>query len=108
MSNSIDPIELSRDLIRCPSVTPADGGALGVLEKTLSGLGFTCHRLPFSAEGTPDVDNLYARYGTGAPNFCFAGHTDVVPVGDEGGWAIPPFEARIEDGRLYGRGASDM
>jgi len=108
VSNSIDPIELSRDLIRCPSVTPADGGALGVLEKTLSGLGFTCHRLPFSAEGTPDVDNLYARYGTGAPNFCFAGHTDVVPVGDEGGWAIPPFEARIEDGRLYGRGASDM
>jgi succinyl-diaminopimelate desuccinylase len=108
VSNSIDPIELSRDLIRCQSVTPADGGALSVLEKTLSSLGFTCHRLSFSAENTPDVDNLYARYGSGAPNFCFAGHTDVVPVGDEGGWAIPPFEGRIEGDRLYGRGASDM
>ena len=108
MSNALDPIELSRELIRCPSVTPADGGALGILVDTLTDIGFVCHRLPFSAENTPDVDNLYARFGTGSPNFCFAGHTDVVPVGDEGGWAIPPFEARIEDGRLYGRGASDM
>lgn len=108
MSNALDPIELSRELIRCPSVTPADGGALVVLEKHLSALGFECHPLTFSAEGTPDVTNLYARFGSGEPNFCFAGHTDVVPVGDEGGWAIPPFEARIEGDRLYGRGASDM
>ena len=108
MSNALDPIELARDLIRCASVTPADAGALGILEKTLKKIGFTCHRLAFSAENTPDVDNLYARFGTGTPNFCFAGHTDVVPVGDEGGWTIPPFEARIEGDRLYGRGASDM
>ncbi|MEX2451652.1 MAG: succinyl-diaminopimelate desuccinylase [Rhodospirillales bacterium] len=108
MTNALDPVELSRALIRCPSVTPADAGALGVLEKTLSGLGFDCHRLKFTAENTPDIDNLYARFGTGSPNFCFAGHTDVVPVGDEGGWAVPPFEARIENGKLYGRGASDM
>jgi succinyl-diaminopimelate desuccinylase len=108
VTNALDPVELARALIRCPSVTPADAGALGVLEKTLGGLGFDCHRLKFTAENTPDIDNLYARFGTGSPNFCFAGHTDVVPVGDEGGWAVPPFEARIENGKLYGRGASDM
>lgn len=107
MAKAIDPIELSRALIRCPSVTPIDAGALDVLQSVLENLGFTCHRLPF-ADGGPEVDNLYARKGEGAPNFCFAGHTDVVPVGDADTWSVDPFAADIRDGRLYGRGASDM
>ncbi len=103
-----DPIEIAKELIRCPSVTPEDEGALAVLERYLKPLGFTCERMRFSAEGTPDVDNLYARYGTGSPHFCFAGHTDVVPVGDEAAWTTDPFAAQVKDGRLYGRGAADM
>lgn len=105
---AIDPVTLTQALIRCPSVTPTDAGALGVLEDALKPLGFTCQRLPFSAPGTPDVDNLYARLGTSGPNLCFAGHTDVVPVGDEAAWTHPPFGAEIHDGILYGRGAVDM
>ena len=108
MSNRIDPVELSQALIRCASVTPEDGGSLAVLENALTGLGFTCHRQTFSDEGTPDVQNLYARIGDQAPNFCFAGHTDVVPVGDPEGWTVAPFGAEIIDGVLFGRGASDM
>ncbi len=104
----IDPVALARQLIRCPSVTPEDAGALGALAAALERLGFVCHRLRFSAAGTPDVDNLYARWGTGGRHFCFAGHTDVVPVGDRAGWSIDPFAAEIVDGQLYGRGASDM
>ncbi|MSO53957.1 MAG: succinyl-diaminopimelate desuccinylase [Rhodospirillales bacterium] len=107
MTAPIDPVELARRLIRCQSVTPTDDGALDVLQTTLTSLGFSCHRVPFG-EGAARVDNLYARLGTASPNFCFAGHTDVVPVGDAAGWKIPPFEARIDGGRLYGRGASDM
>jgi len=102
------PLALARALIRCESVTPADGGALDVLQGALQTLGFTCHRLPFEEPGTAPVDNLYARRGEGAPNFCFAGHTDVVPTGDLAGWTREPFAARVEDGILYGRGASDM
>lgn len=104
----IDALELARDLIRCPSVTPEEGGALDCLEGALKPLGFTCHRLTFSDEGTPDVENLYARYGTEGPVFCFAGHTDVVPVGDADAWRFDPFGAEISDGYLYGRGAVDM
>lgn len=104
----LDPLALAQALIRCPSVTPAEGGALGVLEQALKPLGFACTRLPFSQEGTPDVDNLYARIGTSGPVFCFAGHTDVVPVGDAGAWTVDPFGAEVRDGKLYGRGASDM
>jgi succinyl-diaminopimelate desuccinylase len=104
----IDAVELARDLIRCPSVTPAEGGALGHLQSVLEGLGFVCHRLRFSDVDTPDVDNLYARYGAAAPNFCFAGHTDVVPTGPLDGWSVDPFAAEIRDGFLYGRGAVDM
>ena len=104
----IDAVDLARDLIRCPSVTPAEGGALGHLQKVLEGLGFVCHRLRFSDVDTPDVDNLYARYGSDAPNFCFAGHTDVVPTGPLDGWTVDPFAADIRDGYLYGRGAVDM
>ncbi|MEO5337810.1 MAG: succinyl-diaminopimelate desuccinylase [Magnetospirillum sp. WYHS-4] len=104
----LSPLALAQALIRCPSVTPAEGGALGVLEQSLKPLGFACTRLPFSQEGTPDVDNLYARIGTSGPVFCFAGHTDVVPVGDAGAWTVDPFGGEVKDGRLYGRGASDM
>jgi succinyl-diaminopimelate desuccinylase len=104
----VDPVALAQALIRCPSVTPADEGALDVLAGALAPLGFACHRLRFSAPGTPDVDNLYARWGEGAPHFCFAGHTDVVPVGDRAGWSVDPFAAEIIDGQLYGRGAADM
>jgi len=108
LSGTIDALELARALIRCPSVTPEDAGALGVLEAALKPLGFSCHRLRFSEAGTPDVENLYARAGTGGRNFCFAGHTDVVPVGNEKAWTVNPFGAAVVDGVLYGRGASDM
>ncbi len=104
----IDALDLARALIRRPSVTPTDAGALDVLQTTLEGLGFTCHRLVFSEPGTDDVDNLYARRGAGRPNFCFAGHTDVVPVGDAAAWQADPFAAEVIDGTLWGRGASDM
>ncbi len=104
----VDTLEFARDLIRCKSVTPADDGALGTLEKRLKALGFVCHRLKFSDVDTPDVDNLYARIGTGHPHFCFAGHTDVVPAGNLAGWTVDPFAAEIHDGYLYGRGAVDM
>ena len=104
----VDAVEFSRELIRCPSVTPEEGGALDLLQQTLEDLGFNCQRLPFSEEGTPDVDNLYARYGDAGPNFCFAGHTDVVPPGELGEWTFDPFAAEIKDGVLYGRGAVDM
>ncbi|MDX5361115.1 MAG: succinyl-diaminopimelate desuccinylase [Alphaproteobacteria bacterium] len=103
-----DPVRLTADLIRCESVTPADAGALDTLQRVLEDLGFTCTRLPFSEEGTADVDNLYARLGTARPNLCFAGHTDVVPVGARGAWSADPFGAEIRDGLLYGRGAVDM
>ena len=102
------PLALARALIRCESVTPADGGALDVLQRAFQTLGFTCHRLPFEEPGTAPVDNLYARRGEGRPNFCFAGHTDVVPTGDRAVWTRDPFAAVVEDGVLYGRGASDM
>ncbi len=103
-----DPIALSQALIRCPSVTPAEGGALDVLESALGSLGFAVHRLPFSDTNTPDIDNLYARLGTAGANFCFAGHTDVVPVGDANAWTDDPFAGTVVDGNLYGRGAADM
>ena len=98
MSAEIDPVTLSQRLIRCPSVTPTDGGALDELQMVLEGLGFVCHRLLFSDIETPDVDNLYARFGSDAPNFCFAGHTDVVPTGDLGAWTMDPFAGEILDG----------
>jgi succinyl-diaminopimelate desuccinylase len=103
-----DPVALTQGLIRCPSVTPLEGGALDLLERTLKPLGFVVHRMTFSQPGTPDVENMYARLGTQGPNLCFAGHTDVVPAGDEARWSRPPFAAEIHDGILYGRGAVDM
>ena len=104
----IDPIDFATALIRCPSITPQDNGALEVVEVALRDLGFTCQRQSFDFEGLPKVANLYARLGTKGPNFCYAGHTDVVPPGDEALWHVPPFEPVIKDGELWGRGAADM
>ena len=105
---AIDPVRLAVDLIRCPSVTPADAGALDVLQQALEGIGFVCHRLTFEEPGTAPVENLYARHGTKGRNFCFAGHTDVVPPGKAEDWSVDPFDAAQKDGVLIGRGATDM
>ena len=103
-----DALSIARDLIRCPSVTPADAGALGVLETRLRAAGFDVHRVTFSEPGAADIDNLYARIGRGAPHLSFAGHTDVVPTGDESAWSHGAFSGDVKDGFLYGRGAVDM
>jgi succinyl-diaminopimelate desuccinylase len=103
-----DPVNLARDLLRCPSVTPEEGGALAYLERVLKAAGFATHRVTFAESGTPDVDNLYARIGTEAPHLTFAGHTDVVPPGEESAWRHPPFGGEIAGDVLYGRGAVDM
>jgi succinyl-diaminopimelate desuccinylase len=103
-----DALSIVRDLVRCPSVTPADAGALGVLERLLGDAGFAIHRVTFSEPGAADIDNLYARIGTEAPHIVFAGHTDVVPPGDETAWTLAPFAGEVKDGMLYGRGTVDM
>ena len=103
-----DALSIAQDLLRCPSVTPADAGALGVLEIVLKATGFTVHRVTFGEPGTADIDNLYARIGDSAPHITFAGHTDVVPPGDESAWSHGAFSGDVKDGFLYGRGAVDM
>jgi succinyl-diaminopimelate desuccinylase len=103
-----DALKLAQALIRCPSVTPGDAGALAVLEDALKPLGFSCRRLRFEAKGHDPVDNLYARLGNTLPNLCFAGHTDVVPPGERANWRHDPFAAEVVDGTLFGRGAADM
>jgi succinyl-diaminopimelate desuccinylase len=103
-----DPVALARDLIRCPSVTPAEGGALGVIARLLEPAGFEVHRVIFAEPGTAPVENLYARMGDTSPHLVFAGHTDVVPPGDAAKWRHPPFAGEIADGTLFGRGAVDM
>src|SRR5215471_13323403 len=103
-----DPVAIARDLLRCPSVTPAEGGALAYLERMLKSAGFAVERPTFSEPGTADVENLYARIGNASPHLVFAGHTDVVPPGDEAAWRHPPFAAEVAEGLLYGRGAVDM
>src|SRR4030081_1911596 len=108
MSRPTDPVAIARDLIRCPSVTPHEAGALAYLERALRGAGFTVDRVTFSEPGAADVENLYARIGTGGLHLVFAGHTDVVPPGDETAWTHPPFGADLAGGMLYGRGAVDM
>lgn len=102
----MNPVPLAQRLIRCPSVTPADAGAIGVLAQALEGLGFSCHRLTFGAAPDGPVENLFATIGSGGPHFAFAGHTDVVPEG--GGWSVEPYAATIANGILVGRGAADM
>jgi succinyl-diaminopimelate desuccinylase len=104
----MDATTLARDLLRCPSVTPAEGGALGLIEAVLKGAGFEVHRVTFAEPGTVPIENLYARIGRASPHLMFAGHTDVVPPGDEAKWTHPPFAGEIVGGTLYGRGAVDM
>ncbi|WP_185984735.1 succinyl-diaminopimelate desuccinylase [Aureimonas mangrovi] len=104
----IDPAANLKTLIRCPSVTPAEGGALSALAEMLAPLGFSIERPVFSAPGTPDVENLLARRGEAGPHLVFAGHTDVVPPGDEADWRHPPFSGAEERNEIYGRGAVDM
>lgn len=103
-----DPVALTQALIRCPSITPDEGGALTLMQEILTPAGFACQRMTFSEAGTPDVENLYARRGDRGLNLCFAGHTDVVPPGHLDAWTVPPFAAEIREGILYGRGAVDM
>ena len=107
MTTKAHAVDLAQRLIRCPSVTPAEGGAINLLEAELSAIGFACTRLPFG-EGNDRIDNLFARYGSAAPHVCFAGHTDVVPVGDAAAWTRDPFGGDIVGGALFGRGAADM
>ena len=103
MVSRVNALELAQALIRRPSVTPADAGAMDVLQQALEALGFACRRLKFG-----EIENIYARRGTAGPNLCFAGHTDVVPVGDQAAWSKGPFAADVVDGVLYGRGTVDM
>lgn len=103
-----DPVQNLQTLIRCPSVTPKEGGALSALTAMLEPLGFSVERVTATEPGTPDIENLYARLGSSGPHLMFAGHTDVVPVGDEAAWTHPPFSADIADGEMFGRGAVDM
>jgi succinyl-diaminopimelate desuccinylase len=103
-----DPVAIARDLVRCRSVTPEEGGALAYLQETLAKAGFAVYRPTFVEPGTAPVENLYARIGTERPNLMFAGHTDVVPPGDERAWRHPPFGGEVADDKLYGRGAVDM
>src|SRR5215208_5846475 len=112
-SAPVDPVELAAELIRRPSVTPNDEGALDIVAGRLERLGFTCHRLVFddpgpNGEPAAPIVNLYARFGSGRPNLCFAGHTDVVPTGPAEGWSFEPFAATLRGGELCGRGAVDM
>ena len=107
MDRTSQAVLLAQRLVRCPSVTPAEGGALDLLEAELTAMGCACTRLPFG-EGEARVDNLFARWGTNGPHFAFAGHTDVVPPGDAAAWTHDPFSGEIVDGRLHGRGAADM
>ncbi|HEY6382293.1 MAG TPA: succinyl-diaminopimelate desuccinylase, partial [Pseudolabrys sp.] len=108
MALAVDPIVIARELLRCRSVTPVEGGALAFLEGLLKQAGFAVHRVTFRETGTDDVENLYARIGTAPPNLVFAGHTDVVPPGDEKAWKHPPFSGEVAGGEMYGRGAVDM
>lgn len=103
-----NPVALAAEIIKCDSVTPHEGGALTLLETALTSIGFTVERVTFEADGTPPVENLFAKIGSGEPHFAFAGHTDVVPPGELEAWRHPPFSGAIEDGEMYGRGAVDM
>ncbi len=108
MTEVTDPLALTRALIRCPSVTPEDAGALGVVRGALDQLGFTVTPLTFQTDGQPAIHNLFARRGTGTPHLAFAGHTDVVPPGAVADWSAAPFEGDVREGVLIGRGAVDM
>ena len=104
---NFDPIQLTQSLVQCASVTPKDDGALEVVHKHLNELGFNCHYLKFSGNNSYEVNNLFATIGSGGKHFAYAGHTDVVPVGNENSWTHSPFSGKIESGKLYGRGSED-
>ena len=108
MLKTINEVFLTRDLVRCKSVTPKDDGAINIVAKNLKKLGFKCQFMEFKEKGTPQIKNLYAKIGKNSPNFCFAGHTDVVPVGDLKSWTVNPFGGVIKNQKLIGRGVSDM
>ena len=105
---NFDPVALTQALVECPSITPKDEGALDIVETHLASIGFHCTRLPFSEDNSYDVDNLFATIGSKGKHLAFAGHTDVVPPGNENSWKYPPFSATINEGKLYGRGSEDM
>ena len=108
MLKTINEVSLAKDLVKCQSVTPKDDGAINVVAKSLKKLGFKCQIMEFQEKGTAKIKNLYARIGKSSPNFCFAGHTDVVPVGDLKSWTVNPFGGVIKNQKLIGRGVSDM
>lgn len=108
MLKNISEVSLAKDLVKCQSVTPKDDGAINVVAKNLKKLGFKCQIMEFQEKGTAKIKNLYARIGKRSPNFCFAGHTDVVPVGDLKSWTVNPFGGVIKNQKLIGRGVSDM
>ena len=108
LNTNFDPIKLTQALVQCPSITPKDEGALGIVEKHLNNIGFSCTRLPFSDQHSYDVDNLFATFGSSGKHLAFAGHTDVVPPGNKESWTHPPFSGKIVGDKLYGRGSEDM
>ena len=108
MLKTISEVSLTKDLVKCQSVTPKDDGAINIVAKNLKKLGFKCQIMEFQEKGTAKIKNLYARIGKSSPNFCFAGHTDVVPVGDLKSWTVNPFGGVIKNQKLIGRGVSDM
>ena len=107
MSDIVNPIELTSELIQCKSITPKSEGSLDIIISYLEPLGFNCERIDFG-EGIEKVENLYARFGTMEPNIAFAGHVDVVPTGDINNWSINPFGGEVKEGKVWGRGAADM
>ncbi len=108
MAKVINELSLTKELIQIPSVTPVDAGAIAVVAKHLKSLGFKCKIFNFTDKNTPSIKNLYARLGNTSPNFCFAGHTDVVPPGNLKSWKSGPFAGVVRQGKIYGRGTSDM
>ena len=108
MAKIINELSFTKELIKIPSITPIDAGAIDLVTKRLKSLGFKCTILNFKDKNTPSIKVLYARLGTSSPNFCFAGHTDVVPTGNAKSWDAGPFSGIVKNGKIYGRGASDM
>ena len=105
---NFNPVKLTQALVKCKSITPEDDGALQVVQDHLSSIGFDCLPLSFSGNGSYEVKNLFATIGSDGPHLAFAGHTDVVPPGNEKSWKYHPFSAKIDGGKLYGRGSEDM
>ena len=105
---NFDPVTLTQSLVQCPSITPEDNGALNIVKSHLTDLGFNCKILQFASENSYEVDNLFGTIGNNGKHLAFAGHTDVVPIGNENSWKFPPFSGKISEGKLYGRGSEDM